>query len=170
MAIPSLCFRSNTMTCPKCVIFQSDQTMIQRNGDNCGYIYNPTGLIYTGKTFNILPGEPILLIPHQPDNCGPWKQSRTAFENGRFLKCKEEETLAILIENRFPNEVFKVNNGWSLTKILDHWGIQHVMTFVSDHHLQKIETYELITLDDSDDEDDKSFVKSKKVKKCCCTH
>jgi hypothetical protein len=167
----------------KYVILESDPALIKHSGDNCGYVYNPTGLIYTGESFNILPGEPIILIPHQPDNCGPWKQFRATFEKGQFLMCKEEETLTLLIENRFPNEVVKVHNGWSLAKILNHWGIQHEMTFVSAHHMEKIEAYELITLDDNHNDDDAGSTGGggggyddndvrikKKKKKCHCKH
>ncbi len=39
-----------------------------------------------------------MIIPYQPDSLGPWKQSRIAFEDGRFFKCKVLETLAIMIE------------------------------------------------------------------------
>jgi hypothetical protein len=59
-----------------------------------------------------------------------------------------------MIENRFPNQLFKVTKGSSLAGILDRWGIMHEMSFVSDRQLEKIEAYELITLDDSDDDDD----------------
>ena len=173
MAIPSLCFRSNTMTCPKGVIFQSDQTMIQRNGDNCGYIYNPIGLIYLGKPFNILPGEPVMIIPHQPDDMGPWKPYRTIFEDGRLLKCRDEETLVIVIENRCPKQVIRVTTGCSLAGILKRWGISHEVSFASDRQLDKIETYELIiTLDDTDDEEDDNKnpgkLNVKPSKKCKC--
>jgi len=83
---------------------------------------------------------------------GPWKQSRIAFEDGRFFKCKELETLAIMIENRFPNQVFKLTNGSSLAGILNRWGINHELNFV--WQMEKIEAYELITVDDSDDDDE----------------
>jgi hypothetical protein len=59
-----------------------------------------------------------------------------------------------MIENRFPNQVFKVTNGSSLAGILNRWGISHELNFVSDRQMEKIEAYELITVDDSDDEDD----------------
>ena len=142
------------MTTPKLVIFESDPALIKRSGDNCSYIYNPAGLFYCGPNFDVLPGEPVMIIPYQPDSFGPWKQCRIAFEDGRFFKCKEAETLAIMIENRFPNQLFKVTKGSSLAGILDRWGIMHEMSFVSDRQLEKIEAYELITVDDSDDDDE----------------
>ena len=163
------------MISPKCVIFQSDPLLIKRSGDNCGYIYNPAGLVYLGDSFNILPGEPVMIIPHQPDEMGPWKQYRTAFEDGRFLKCKDEETLIIMIENRCPNQVFRVTTGCTLAGILDRWGVNHEMSFASDRQLEKVEAYQLIiTLDDTDDEykdeDDKKSIKLniKALKKCGC--
>jgi hypothetical protein len=142
------------MNSRKFLIFESDPALIKRSGDNGGYIYNPAGLFYWGPSIDVMPGDPVMIIPYQPDNFGPWKQCRTAFEEGRFLKCKEEETLSILIVNRFPNQVFKVNKGHSLAGILDRWGISHEMSFVSDKQLEKIKTFEIITLDDDDNDDD----------------
>jgi hypothetical protein len=161
------------MTSPRHVIFESNPALIKRSGDNSGYIYSPAGLIYLGDTFDILPGEPIMVIPHQPDNFGPWKQYRTIFENGRLLKCREEEILTIMIQNRFPNQIFKVSKGCSLVDIIDRWGINHEMCFVLDHQMEKIEAYELITLDESDDDDDDDNKveiepKFQSSKKCCC--
>ena len=159
------------MPSPKCVIFHSDPQLIKRSGDNCGYIYNPSALMYLGESFNIQPGEPVMIIPHQPDQQGPWKQYRTAFEDGRFLKCKDEENLVIMLENRFPNQLFRVTRGCTLSEILNNWGVNHALSFASDSQLEKIEAYELIiTLDDTDDEnDDKPAIKLniKSSKKCC---
>jgi hypothetical protein len=47
-----------------------------------------------------------------------------------------------------------VNKGHSLAGILDRWGISHEMSFVSDKQLEKIKTFEIITLDDDDNDDD----------------
>jgi hypothetical protein len=149
-----LMFQNKKMTTPKFVIFESDPTLIKRSGDYSSFIYNPAGLFYFGPNFDVVPGEPVMIIPYQPDSLGPWKQSRIAFEDGRFFKCKELETLAIMIENRFPNQVFKVTNGSSLAGILNRWGISHELNFVSDRQMEKIEAYELITVDDSDEDDD----------------
>ena len=142
------------MFSPKYVIVESDPNLIKCNGDNGGYIYNPTGLFYHGETFHVLPGEPLMIVPYQPFQLGPWKLCRTAFVDGRFLKCKNEETFTIMIENRFPNRVFKVTNGCSLAGILNRWGISHEMTFTSDHQLEKIESaHEIIALDETTDDE-----------------
>jgi len=74
-----------------------------------------------------------------------------------------------MIENRFPNQVFKVTNGSSLAGILNRWGINHEMNFVSDRQMEKIEAYELITLDESDDNDDvNDYNNNNKPKSKCC--
>jgi hypothetical protein len=157
------------MTTPKFVIFESDPALIKRSGDNSSYIYNPASLFYFGPNFDVVPGEPVMIIPYQPYSFGPWKQCRIAFEVGRFFKCKEVETLAIMIENHFPNQVFKVTNGSSLAGILNRWGINHEMNFVSDRQMEKIEAYELITLDESDDNDHvNDYNNNNKPKSKCC--
>lgn len=154
----------------KYVTFESDPTLIKRSGDNNGYIYNPTSLIYLGETFSVLSGEAIMIIPLQPDQHGPWKQYRTSFENGRFLRCKDKEVMSIMIENRFPKQVVQITKGNSLAVFLNQWGIKHKMTFVSDPELKKIEAYkEIITLDtaSTDENDVESFkIKKHKIKRC----
>ena len=166
------------MTSPKYVIFKSDPALVKCSGDNGGYIYNPSGLFYHGDTFNVLPGEPVIIIPHRPADGGPWKQCRTIFEDERFLRCKEEETLIIMIENRFPNEIFQVSNGCSLAEILGKWGINHELSFVSDRQLEKIEAYEQITTreyiinnNNNNNNDAKNTLNIKTLKKkCSCAH
>ena len=74
------------MTTPKFVIFESDPALIKRSGDNSSYIYNPASLFYFGPNFDVVPGEPVMIIPYQPYSFGPWKQCRIAFEDGRFFK------------------------------------------------------------------------------------
>jgi hypothetical protein len=155
------------MISTKYVIFESDPAMIKSSGDNSGYIYNPTGLVYLGETFNILPGETIMLIPHQPDHLGPWKQRRIAFQDSQFLKCKEEETLTFMIENRCPNKVFKVSNGCSLAEILNRWGINHEMSFVTDRQIEKIEAYTSITTAEDNNDKMKNQILSRKCCDCC---
>ena len=152
----------------KYVMFESDPVLIKRGGDNRGYIYNPAGLFYLGETFNVRPGEPIMIIPHQPADCGPWKQCRTAFEDGRFLRCKEEETLTIMIENRCPNQIFKVSKGSSLAELLNRWGMNHEMSFITDRQLEKIENYQHLTTDtEYNDDQNKKLIKPSK-KSCNC--
>ncbi len=76
------------MTTPKFVIFESDPNLIKRSGDNSSFIYNPAGLFYFGPNFDVVPGEPVMIIPYQPYSFGPWKQCRIAFEDGRFFISK----------------------------------------------------------------------------------
>ncbi len=163
---------------PKTIIFESDATLIKQSGDNKGYIFNPDCIIYLGKPMQIMAGEAILIIPHQPNQQGPWKLRRTSFEEGQFIKGHHQETLAILIENCWLTQIIKLTNQCSLACILRRSGIQHKMIFVSDHELQKMTTFnDIITLEGSEDEDKlkccdvKSFKKYVyKVKKCNCSH
>ncbi len=75
-----------------------------------------------------------------------------------------------MFENRFPNQVFKVTNGSSLAGILNRWGINHEMNFVSDRQMEKIEAYELITLDESDDNDHVNDCNNNNKPKSKCCH
>jgi hypothetical protein len=127
------------------VYFESDPDKIKSSGDNSGYIYNPTALFYNGEPFTIQPGETVLFIPCQPDYLGPWKQRHLAFEETKFLQCKEEETLALIIYNRCPNKIHKISPNSCLDEILYCWGISHEKCFVTDHQMEKIEAFHNIT-------------------------
>jgi hypothetical protein len=124
------------------VNFNSNPVTIKRKGDNTGYIYNPTALVYAGENFVIMPGEKYMIIPHQPDNMGPWRQARSMFLNNRFIQSNEAKTLIIAVENRWLHKTITVTKGITLEELLDQWGIGHELSYVSDRDLEKIEAEE----------------------------
>ena len=127
------------------VYFESDPDKIKSSGDNNGYIYNPKSLFYKGEPFTIQPGETVLFIPCQPDYLGPWKQRRLAFEETKFLQCKEEDTLAFIIHNKCPNKIHTINPDDYLEEIFFRWGLSHERCILTDRQMEKIEAFYNIT-------------------------
>jgi hypothetical protein len=44
-------------------IFQSQNDIMKRSGDNKGFIFNPACVEYRGESFQIYPGQKLLIVP-----------------------------------------------------------------------------------------------------------
>jgi hypothetical protein len=42
------------------------------SGDNCGYIYSSSTVENSADDFLLKAGESVLVVPRQPEDCGPW--------------------------------------------------------------------------------------------------
>ena len=124
------------------MIFMSDPVTIKRNGDNAGYIYNPSDVLHVGESFDLKPSEKFMIIPHQPDDLGPWKQFRSLFVDDRFIWSKDAQTLVVMVENRWLHKIITVTKGTTLEGLIDRWGISHELSYMSDKDIEKIEAYE----------------------------
>jgi len=85
----------------KYVIFESDPIFINFNSGNTDFIYKPTGIFNTGKSFKIKPGQKIIVIPVQPGKYGCWRQQKHTMMYASFHTL---QTILLQKENKPNNE------------------------------------------------------------------
>ena len=125
-------------------IFESRNDATKISGDNNGYIFNPSCVEYKGESFQLYPGQKLLILPNQPNNEGPWQQHQITFVNDQFLRNKKRQIMCYMLENRWLNKPIMISNGVSLEYLLLHTGISHEMLFASKRDLEKIQNYTAI--------------------------
>ncbi len=122
-------------------IFQSQNDITKRSVDNNGFIFNPACVEYRGESFQIYPGQKLLIVPHQPDNEGPWHQHQITFVDDQFLRNKKRQVMCYMLENRWLHKPIMITNGMNLEYLLLHIGISHEMVYATKRDLEKIEHY-----------------------------
>jgi hypothetical protein len=86
-------------------IFESQHDIMKRSGDNNGFVFNPVCVEYKGESFQIYPGQKLLIVPYQPDNEGPWQQHQITFVDDQFLRNKKKQIMCYMLENRWLNNI-----------------------------------------------------------------
>jgi hypothetical protein len=121
-------------------IFESND-IIKSSGDHNGFIFNPACVEYKGESFQFYPGPKLLIVPHQPDNGGPWQQHQITFVDDQFLRNKKRQIMCYMLENRWLNKPIMISKGMNLEYLLLHIGISHEMVYATKRDLVKIEGY-----------------------------
>jgi len=122
----------------KYVIFESDPIFINFNSGNTDFIYKPTGIFNTGKSFKIKPGQKIIVIPVQPGKYGCWRQQKLEIQNGKVTESEQYDYFLLIIENCWLKKTVTVAHGATLHSLLACSNISHTMMYASFHTLQTI--------------------------------
>ena len=143
----------------KYVVFESDPTLINLNSGHGNYIYNPTGILNTGKTFKIKPGQKIIVIPHQPAKQGCWKPLKIEIKNGQIIESQLSELFVILIENCWLRRSITVEHGATLNWLMTYPNIIHSMVHISTDELQTVlQQWDMEDEENSEDDNNSSDI------------
>lgn len=123
-----------------CIDFYSN-SLIRCTGTNMNYIFEPKGVEYNGHTFDIKPSQKVLVIPHQPNNEGPWEICHVAPDGQGTLKYKKKTKktfLSIVLENRWPHKSISIKTGATLDWIASEPGINADLVFILEKEIIKV--------------------------------
>jgi len=96
-----------------------------RNGDNGGFIYSSATQENSGEEFEIRAGESVMIVPRQPDNCGPWKMFSFKYVDNRFWRqSKARKYMSFIVTNHWHAKSIKVYPHTRLQLLFSLPGIQ----------------------------------------------